>query len=188
MATTTKAILEARVRRQLRLVGQEGWIPPDFEAEIPSACRELALKCLMDPRLRDDLMKTYSGTGATFGADETLDLSHSLYSDLLRESLPKARLMVTGYSYPFSYFKSRMDMERGSVVATAPRFCVEGDSLVARASVAVPNGTASTIVAMKVPVVALLAASTTLPDKLLPHLVEVLVGRFMPAPEAPVSG
>lgn len=184
--TTTKAILEARVRRQLRLVGQEGWIPPDFEAEIPSACRELALKCLMDPLLRDFLWKTYSGT---FSTSEVLDLSHADFSDLLKESLPKARLLVTGYSYPFSYFKNRMDMERGSVVATAPRFCVEGDTLQARASVAVPTSTACTLIALKVPVVALSAGSTTLPDKLLPHLVEVMIGRFAPpTQEAPVSG
>lgn len=177
--TTTKAILEARVRRQLRLPGQEGWIPPDLEAEIPSACRELAIKVLNDPLLRDDLMKSYSGT---FSAGEVLDISVAGFADLLRESLPKARLLVAGYTSPFSYFKNRMDLERGTTVpVTAPRFCVEGDNIQARANVAVPTSTACTLIALKVPVVAASAGSTTLPDKLLPHLVEVLVARFMPA-------
>lgn len=185
MATTTITILEAKVRRQLRLLGQEGWIPPDLEAEIPSACRELALMVMNDPLLKHDLIKSYS---STFSANEVLNIGAATFADLLRESLPKARLLVTGYSYPFSYFKNRLDLERGSVVAHAPRFCVEGDSLQARASTAVPTATACTLIATFVPVVAASAVSTTLPDTLLPQLTEVLVKRFSPTPEVPVSG
>lgn len=173
MATTTTAILVARVQRRLKLMAQE--LIPEIEVEIPLSCRALALQVMNDPQLSHLL---YNTTGYTLSASSST-FSLTSATALLRESLPKARLLITGWSYPASYYANRMDMERGTPLATVPRFCLEGDAIVARASTSIADATAANLKAHFVPVVAASAGSTTLPDQLLPHLVELIATRMM---------
>lgn len=172
MATTTTAILVARVQRRLKLGDQTAI--PEIELEIPLSCRALALQVMSDPQISHLL---YNSTGWTLSASSSA-FSLTGATGLLHESLPKARLLITGWSYPASYYRNRMDFERGTPLTTVPRFCVEGESIVARASTAISDATAANLKAHFVPVVAASAGSTTLPDQLLPHLVELIAARI----------
>lgn len=172
--TTTIPILIARVQRRLKTMGQE--MIPEIEAEVPLSCRALALQVMNDPQLSHLL---YNTTGYTLSASSSaFDLSS--HTSLLRESIPRGRLLITGWSYPASYYARRLDMERGTPAATAPRFCLEGDSIIAVASTAISNGTAANLKAHFVPTVhATTGSSSTLPDQLLPHLIELIAARIM---------
>ena len=170
-----------RVQRRLKLMGQE--MIPEIELEIPLSCRALAVEVMNTPNLQSLLLKTNAmtftaGTGAWTGVS-TFDLS--TLTDLLRESVAMGRVTITGYSYPASYYPTRMDLERGTPLATVPRFTVEGDLLLAKASSAITTSTAGVLIAHFVPTVhATTGSSSTLPDPLLPHLIEVIAGRIMP--------
>lgn len=183
-----------RVQRRLKLMGQE--MIPEIELEIPLSCRALAVEVMNDPKLSHLL---YNATGWTLtAASSAFDISGctTIGGDpavLLHESLPMSRLLITGWSYPASYYRNRMDLERGTPAATTPRFCVEGESIIARASTTVSgvptiatiaDATSANLKAHFVPFVGTTltgtSADTTLPDQLLPHLIEVIAGRIMP--------
>lgn len=162
---------------------------PEIEIEIPLSCRALALQVMNDPQLSPLL---YNTTGWTLAASSSAFAIGSTATStiegvsvtglaILRESLPKARLLITGWSYPASYYSNRMDMERGTPLATVPRFCLEANTLVARASTSISDATAANLKAHFVPVVGATSPSTntTLPDQLLPHLVELIATRMM---------
>jgi hypothetical protein len=164
--THTQTMIAQLVRRHLQVAGQLMLAPPNLEAEMRRGCRELAEQVRRDPALRPLVEETFNLT-FTAGAAPI-----PTTKELLRTSLPGARLTVTGITDPFSWYARRKDMERGRV--TLPRWTQEGSSVIVRTATAVADGTTGTLQACFVPVVGATVGATTLDDQLVQPLVSLL--------------
>lgn len=184
MANATISQIVSRVQRKLREYQFDPdkieALVPDIEANIPDACAALADLAMVDPIIRGLLTKSYSFTVTS----NVADLTGATYDDLLWSSLPEATITVTDLSPDLNYYRSRRDMNLGTVHSDLPRYCVVGRKLNIRleASQSIVDGTGGTIHdAVFEPVVASSAGSTTLPPDLEPQLVDLLASPYLAA-------
>jgi hypothetical protein len=149
---------------------------PDIENSIPTACHQLASAARRDPLIRKYLIKDYA---ITFTAGEAPLAS----TDILLESVPSARVTLdAGSNKPLVYVPDHQDLDWPKPAAfiyyaLAKASAAAGPRLVTLntdGSATTLSGAATIRGAVFIPVVAALAANSTVPVQLEDQLIEIV--------------